>query len=88
MSVNATSSTNASLIASAASGYINQVASTGTQSSAMQEASETPATTAQEAAKGDKVAIKLLAKQQQEKQLENPTPAQEPGKGLAVDQKA
>ena len=88
MSVNAVASTSASVIANAASKYVNQTTgSTSTASSAMQEATETAATTAKEAAHGDPIAKRLLARQQQEKQLQDPTPSEEPGKGEQIDQK-
>lgn len=92
MPVDAVSSTSASAVTSAASNYVKQVtgnsAGASGASSALQEATETPAVTAKEAAQGDPVAKRLLAKQQQEKELENPTPSNEPGKGEQVDQKA
>ena len=89
MSVNAIASSSVAAVTSAASSYVKQVTgSAGDTSSAMEEATETAATTAKEAAKGDPVAKRLVARQQQEKQLTDPTPAQEPGKGGQVDQKA
>jgi hypothetical protein len=89
MSVNATPVSSASVISSAASQYVAQTTSTGgSSSSALAEATETPATTAKEAAKGDPVAKRLLAKEAQEKQLEDPVPAKEPGKGNLVDHTA
>lgn len=56
--------------------------------SAQQEASETLATTKQEAAKGDRQAKLKLAKLQQNQPQESSAPASEPGKGVEVDQKA
>lgn len=81
----------ASAISTAASSYLQQNSSSSSNSSALQEATETPTVTAQEAAKGDAVAKRLLAKQAQEKSLTSPSPtprAQEPGKGEQIDQQA
>lgn len=90
MSVSPTTSATAQVISSAAAGYIKNTTGSGStsSSSAAQEATETPDVTAKEAAKGDRQAIRLLAQRQQAKQLEDPTPAQEPGKGDQIDQKA
>ena len=92
MAVNSVSANRASVIASAASTYIKQVAGSGgsatSQSSALAESTETPQVTAKEAAKGDPVAKRLLAKEQAAQQANNSAPAQEPGKGDLVDQKA
>ena len=89
MSVNAISSTPASAVATAASTYVKQVTGGGSNlSSSLQELSETPATTAREAAKGDPVAKRLLVRQQQKQQLQDPTPTPEPGKGEVIDEKA
>ena len=89
MSVAPVASTSASVIANAASQYVGQTTgSTSAASSALQEATETASTTANEAAHGDPVAKRLIAHQQQEKQLQDPTPAEEPGKGEQIDQKA
>jgi len=53
---------------------------------AIQEATETAATTRMEAARGDQQAVRKLAKQQQQQmQPQNPTPTPEPGVGEAVD---
>ncbi len=55
-------------------------------SSAQEEASETATTTRQEAARGDQVAIRKLAKMHQKELLLNPPlPAKEPGKGGFID---
>ena len=86
MSTEAISS--ASTIASAATNYIKQTAGSNDTSSALEEATETATTTAKEAAHGDPVAKRLIARQQQEQQLQNPAPAKEPGKGEEIDQKA
>ena len=97
MSVNPVSNSNANAISSAASSYIKQVTGAGSStdtSTALEESTETAATTTQEAAHGDPVAKRLIARQQQQKQLQNPTPttppapAQELGKGQQVDQQA
>lgn len=89
MSIPAVSSTSASVIAGAASNYVKQVTGgTTSPSSAMAEATETPDVTRKEAAKGDPVAKRLLAKEAAAQQQENPAPAQEPGKGTIVDEKA
>ena len=74
-----------SAVTSAFANYAQAVTggSTGT-SSALQEATETPAQTAKEAHAGDRVAKAKLAKEQH---ADN-TPATEPSKGAAVDQKA
>lgn len=94
-SVAPAASSAASVISGAAFGYVQQVTGTstskGSQASVLEEATETSATTAKEAAKGDRIAIKLIAKQQAQKALENPPAnesAKEPGKGDLVDQKA
>ena len=58
-------------------------------SSALQEASETPAQTAKEAQAGDPVAkVKLRKAQLAKQQQADNAPATEPGKGMAVDHKA
>jgi hypothetical protein len=88
MSISATSSSSANAVVKAASAYVNQGAGSTSASSALQEATETPAVTAQEAAKGDQVAKRLLAKQQEAKAISNPTPASEPRKGDQIDQNA
>ena len=88
MSVNAIASTSANAVAGAASSYVKQVVGSGNSSSALQESTETAAITAKEAAKGDPVAKRLLARRQQEKQLHDPTPTEEAGKGEQVDEKA
>ena len=89
MSVSAIPSTTAGTITSAAATLVQQASSsTSSLSSALQEASETPATTALEAAKGDPVAKRLLAREQQEKESLNSAPTSEPGKGEAVDKRA
>ena len=89
MSVNAIPSTAANAIASAASNLVQKASGSGSSSSsALQEATETPAVTAKEAAKGDPVAKRLLARQQNEQELLNTTSASEPGKGEVVDKKA
>jgi type IV secretory pathway TrbL component len=79
-----------SVVSQAATGYVKRTAAstsgTSGTSSAMQEATETASTTKQEAAHGDRVAQRKLAREQQTQQLTNPTPA--PGKGSIVDQHA
>ncbi len=87
---NSSVSSVASAVSNAAAAYLNK-SSGGAQSStssALAEASETPAVTAKEAARGDAVAKRLLAKEQAQQAEENPAPAQEPGKGVVVDQHA
>ena len=92
MAVDSVSSSQAGVIAAAASTYIKQVAgsagSGASQSSALAESTETPQATAKEAAKGNPVAKRLLAKELAAKQSTDPEPAQEPGKGTLVDQRA
>jgi hypothetical protein len=78
-------------ITSAFTGYAQKATSAssgaggGTPSSALQEATETSAQTAQEARNGDRVAIKKLKLIQNQK---THAAAPEPGKGQAVDHKA
>ena len=83
-----TPSTAASAIAKASSAYVQQLTGSSSDSSALAEATETPATTAKEAAKGDQVAKRLLAKEQAAQAAQAPESPQEPGKGELVDQKA
>lgn len=52
---------------------------------AQQEATETAATTRQEAAKGDRVAIRKLAKLQRAAEAKEPMSSREDGKGQDVD---
>lgn len=86
MSVNAISSPSVNPISNAASNYVKQVTGTGSStSSALQEASETPATTAQEAAKGDPVAKRLLVREQQQTQFLDPTSTQSKSQGTDND---
>jgi hypothetical protein len=54
---------------------------------AAEEARETAATTRQEAAKGDPVAIRKLAREQQSEQARESTSARESGKGALIDRK-
>jgi hypothetical protein len=78
-------STNA--ITSDLAGYVQKVTSgAAAPSSAMQEATETAAVTAKEAARGDRQAIAKIARQKQQAQQEEA--AKEPGKGEAVDHSA
>ncbi len=63
---------------------INISAVTNATTAALQEATETLATTIMEAARGDQQAIRKLAKMQPE----TPTPTPEPGVGEAVDYSA
>jgi hypothetical protein len=77
MSVNA--------LTAAFSGYVQKVTSgtSTSSSSAMQEAQETPAVTAKEAAHGDRQAQLKLAREQQ--QAQQTAPAQKAPKGEIVD---
>ena len=79
-------------ISSAAAGFVKQaLANTSAQntaSAAMEEATETAYTTRQEAVHGDQAAVRKLARQQQQQQLESSKPAQKPGKGESVDHAA
>ena len=82
----------ASVISSAAASYVAKV--TGSVSStqnitsydAVQEATETPAQTLQEAASGDTVAIAKLAEEQKASQAQ--VSVSEPGKGGQIDKMA
>lgn len=54
----------------------------------LEESTESAATTRQEAVKGDQVAVRKLARlQQQQKQQVTPVAAKEPGKGELLDHK-
>ena len=79
-------------ISSTAASFIQKTLSAGSSqnaiSAATEEATETAYTTRQEAANGDQVAVRKLAREEQQQQTESPKPAQEPGKGESVDQKA
>jgi len=85
-------SSSASVISSAAASYVAKV--TGSVSSTqnttinsiVQEATETPAQTLEEAASGDEVAIAKLAKEQKANQAQ--VSVSEPGKGEQVDKTA
>lgn len=61
---------------------VSSAASTA-MAAALQEATETAGTTMQEAARGDRQAVRLLAKEQQN-QVQAP-PTNEPGKGQTID---
>ena len=77
--------------ASAVSGYVQRVVSGSTSqgdSSAVQEANESRDTTRQEAARGDQVAIRKLAKLKQLQQIQAPAAAQEPAKSNTVNRLA
>ncbi|MFI4999660.1 MAG: hypothetical protein ACHQK9_07250 [Reyranellales bacterium] len=79
-----------SITSSAAAAYVQKITSGTGQtgaSSAMQEATETAAVTAKEAAHGDPQARAKLARQQQQQALQSP-PAKESGKGEFVDHAA
>ena len=56
--------------------------------SAQEEAGETMDTTRREAALGDQVAVRKLARMEQQNQLLNPTPAAELGKGETINRTA
>ena len=77
-------------ITNAVSQYVQKVTSSGKgqagTSSALEEAQETSAATAKEAAKGDRQAIAKMARLNQQAQLN--APAKEPGKGEVVDHAA
>ncbi|MGA2063203.1 MAG: hypothetical protein ABSG67_22255 [Thermoguttaceae bacterium] len=84
-------SSSASVISSAAASYVAKVTGSGsTQNTAInsivQEATETPAQTLEEAASGDEVAIAKLAKEQKANQAQ--VSVSEPGKGEQVDKTA
>jgi hypothetical protein len=64
-------------IASVTAGYVQKAtggSQGGGQSAAMQEATETPAVTQQEAARGDMQAVRKLAKERQQAVATNPAP--------------
>ena len=74
--------------ASSVSGYVQRVVSGSTSqggSSAVEEANESRDTTRQEAARGDQVAIRKLARLKQLQQAQTPAPAPQPAKANTVD---
>jgi hypothetical protein len=79
-------------ITAAASQLVQKVTSGGKGqtkgSSALEEARETSATTAREAANGDRQAIAKLARLKQQAQAQQSAPSKEPGKGESVDKAA
>ncbi len=79
-------------ISEAASQYIKKITAGGNgqsaTSSALEEARETAATTAKEAANGDRQAIAKLARLKLQAEAQQSAPAQEPGKGEVVDKTA
>ena len=79
-------------ISEAVSQYVKKITSGGSgqggASSALEEASETAATTAKEAANGDRQAIAKLARLKLQAQAQQSAPAKETGKGEAVDKAA
>jgi hypothetical protein len=81
-----------SAITSAVSQYVQKITAGGKSptgaSSALEEAKETAAVTAREAANGDRQAIAKVARLQQLAQAQQSGPAKEPGKGEAVDKAA
>lgn len=61
---------------------------TASLSAAQEETNESPAATRQEAAQGDAVAIRRVARNQHAKRPQKSAPAREPGKGELVDRSA
>jgi hypothetical protein len=81
-----------SAITSAVSQYVRKITSGGKSlpggSSALEEAKESSAVTAREAANGDRQAIAKIARLKVQAQAQQSAPAKEPGKGEAVDKAA
>jgi hypothetical protein len=79
-------------VSNSATGHARTSSSASVSQSALaanlEESTESAATTKQEAAKGDQVAVRKLARQQQQNQQPNAVAAKEPGKGDLLDHKA